>query len=176
MENKAIILETERLYARKLAQNDFQDLADILQDERVMYAYEHTFNDQDTQNWLNRQLTRYQENGFGLWAIILKGTDIVVGQAGLTMQQVGNREVLEIGYLFKYDFWHKGYATEIAEACRKYAFNILKAPEVYSIIKDDNIASQKVAMRIGMHIEDEFIKRYYNGDMVHYLFKVENKL
>ncbi|MGE7919798.1 GNAT family N-acetyltransferase [Viridibacillus sp. NPDC093762] len=176
MGNKTIILETERLYARELVQNDFQDLADILQDERVMYAYEHTFNDQDTQNWLNRQLSRYKGNGFGLWAILLRGTDIVIGQAGLTMQQVGTREVLEIGYLLKYDFWHNGYATEIADACRKYAFSILKAPEVYSIIKDDNIASQKVAMRIGMHIEEEFIKQYYNGDMVHYLFKVENKL
>lgn len=41
------ILETERLYLRKLTQNDYAALAAILQNPRVMYAYEHAFSDEE---------------------------------------------------------------------------------------------------------------------------------
>lgn len=38
-----MVLETERLVLRKLTEQDFSDLCKILQDEEVMYAYEHAF-------------------------------------------------------------------------------------------------------------------------------------
>lgn len=66
------ILETKRLVLREMKQSDFQDLADILQNTEVMYAYEHDFSDTDVQIWLERQMERYRKYGFGLWAIILK--------------------------------------------------------------------------------------------------------
>lgn len=47
-----MILETERLYLREMNQSDFEDLAEILQNPRVMYAYEHDFSDNDVQNGL----------------------------------------------------------------------------------------------------------------------------
>ena len=67
-----MILETERLFLRTLTANDYAGLCDILQDEKVMYAYEHAFSDEEVLHWLNRQLQRYRENGFGLWAVVLK--------------------------------------------------------------------------------------------------------
>ena len=103
-----IILETERLVLREMEQGDFADLAEILQDPEVMYAYEHDFTDADVQAWLDRQRRRYARNGFGLWAVILKETDQMVGQAGLTMQPYQGGEVLEIGYLLKKRFWGRG--------------------------------------------------------------------
>ena len=66
-------------------QADFRDLAEILQDPGVMYAYEHDFSDDDVQTWLDRQIGRYKAYGFGLWAIVLKTTGEMIGQAGLTM-------------------------------------------------------------------------------------------
>ena len=69
-----IILEPERLVLREMEQGDFADLAEILQDPEVMYAYEHDFTDADVQAWLDRQRHRYARNGFGLWAVILKET------------------------------------------------------------------------------------------------------
>ena len=48
-----MILETERLFLRELRQTDFRDLAEILQNPKVMYAYEHDFSDDDVQIWLN---------------------------------------------------------------------------------------------------------------------------
>ncbi len=168
-----MILETERLYLREMNQNDFNDLAEILQDASVMYAYEHTFSDSEVWEWLDKQLKRYRDDGFGLWAIIEKGANEFIGQAGLTKQDVNGRQVVEIGYLLKKRYWHKGFATEAAIGCKHYAFNNLNIDEVFSIIRDNNIASQNVAKRNGMSAVGEFVKHYYNIDMPHIIFSVK---
>ena len=131
-----MILETQRLYLREMNQADFQSLCRISQDEKAMYAYEGAFSDAEVQEWLDRQISRYQKWRFGLWAVILKETDEMIGQCGLTMQPWKNEEVLEIGYLFERSHWHQGYAIEAARACKKYAFDVLKADKVCSIIRD----------------------------------------
>ncbi|WP_019230069.1 GNAT family N-acetyltransferase [Sedimentibacter sp. B4] len=168
-----MILETERLYLREMNQEDFPSLCKILQDKDVMYAYEHAFDDDEAQGWLDKQIMRYRQYGFGLWAVILKETGEMIGQCGLTMQDCNNKQVLEVGYLFQKAFWHKGYASEAAIACKKYAFEVLNADEVFSIIRDTNIASQNVAKRNGMTITDRFIKHYYGVDMPHLVFSIK---
>lgn len=165
-----MIFETERLYLRRMKQSDFDSLCRILQDEDTMYAYEGAFNKDEVQEWLDRQILRYQKWNFGLWAVILKETDKMIGQCGLTMQSWKDKEVLEVGYLFERAYWHRGYATEAAKACKKYAFEILKADEVCSIIRDTNIASQNVAIRNGMTRTDAWTKHYKGVDMPHYRY------
>lgn len=167
-----MILETKRLYLREMNPSDFNSLCRILQDEKAMYAYEGAFSDQEVQEWLDRQIYRYQKWNFGLWAAVLKETDKMIGQCGLTMQQWKDQEVLEIGYLFERSHWHQGYATEAAKACKQYAFEKLNASEVCSIIRDSNTASQNVAMRNGMVMKDQWIKHYKGIDMPHYRYVV----
>lgn len=167
-----IILETERIYLREMKQCDYDDLCEILQDAETMYAYEHAFTDIEAQNWLNKQFERYKQFGFGLWAVIDKKTKCFIGQVGLTIQNVEGKDELEIGYLIKRKYWHCGYATEAATACKEYAFCHLKKDRVVSIIRDSNSASQNVAKRVGMTIEKQFIKHYYNMDMPHYLYSI----
>lgn len=169
-----MILETKRLYLCEMKQSDFSSLCKILQDKDVMYAYEHAFDDDEVQEWLDRQIKRYNDYGFGLWAVILKETDEMIGQCGLSMQDCNSRQVLEIGYLFQKTFWHRGYASEAAIACKEYAFEILNADEVFSIIRDTNIASQNVAKRNGMAVTDRFIKHYYGVDMPHLVFSIKH--
>lgn len=170
-----MIFETERLILREMEQDDFRDIAEILQNPKVMYAYEHNFTDEDVQIWIDRQINRYKQYGFGLWVMLLKPTGLIIGQAGLTMQPYKDTEVLEIGYLLKETFWHCGYAREAAAGCKKYAFEYLNKSKVYSVIKADNTASMKVAKAIGMKKEDEFITQYYNGDMLHFLYSVQRE-
>lgn len=43
-----------------MKKNDFGDLSEILQNPRVMHAYEHDFSDNDVQKWLDRQIERYK--------------------------------------------------------------------------------------------------------------------
>lgn len=167
-----MILETERLYLRELNQADFNSLCRILQDEEVMYAYEGAFSDEEVQEWLDKQISRYRMWDFGLWAVILKETDEMIGQCGLTMQMWKDEEVLEIGYLLEQAYWHKGYAAEAANACKKYAFEILKAEEVCSIIRDTNIASQNVAIRNGMTRTDSWTKYFKGIAMPHYRYVI----
>lgn len=167
-----MILETDRLVLRELSLLDKENLSLILQDKDVMYAYEHAFSYSEVDTWLNNQLRRYKDDGFGLWAVILKDTNEFIGQCGLTVQNIGEKEVVEVGYLFKKAHWHKGYATESAIACKNYAFNTLDIDEVYSIIRDNNIPSINVAKRNGMSLKGEFVKHYYGMDMPHLIFSV----
>lgn len=80
-----MILKTERLYLRELTQSDFEALSRILQDEKTMYAYNGAFSDEETQDWLDRQIGRYRQYGFGLWAAVRREDDELIGQCGLTM-------------------------------------------------------------------------------------------
>ena len=161
------------MYFREINQDDFIALSKILQDEETMYAYNGAFSDEETQEWLDKQIARYKKYGFGLWALILKETDEMIGQCGITVQPWKDTEVLEIGYLLRKDYWHKGLATEAAQRCKEYAFDNLNAEEVCSIIRDTNIASQNVAARNGMKITDKWTKHYRGIDMPHYLFSVK---
>ncbi|MDL2225351.1 GNAT family N-acetyltransferase, partial [Eubacteriales bacterium OttesenSCG-928-M02] len=112
----------------------------------------------------------YENHGFGLWAMVDKDTGQMVGQMGLTLQNTDKGQELEIGYLLKRKHWKKGYAIEGAMGVRDYAFDVLGAERVTSIIRENNLASRKVAERNGMQVERSFIKHYKGVDMPHIVY------
>ena len=169
-----MIIETERLMLREMVPDDFGALCEIMQDEKTMYAYEGAFRDEEVYEWLTRQFKRYENYGYGLWAVVLKENNQMIGQCGITMQMWKKEEVMEIGYLFNRKYWHQGYAIEAAKACKKYAFEVLKADEICSIIRDTNIASQNVAKRNGMKVVDTWVKHYRGVDMPHFRYVIKN--
>ncbi|MEG1258336.1 MAG: GNAT family N-acetyltransferase, partial [Akkermansia sp.] len=59
---------------------------------------------------------------------------------------------------------------EAAIACLEYGLNTLHFNVLYSIIRDTNIASQKVALRNGMYPIDTIIKHYRGVEMPHIVF------
>ena len=166
-----MILETKRLILRELTQDDFDDTCKLLQDPVVMYAYEGAFSEWEVQEWLDKQFRRYANDGFGLWGVVVKGSGDLIGQCGVTLQECDGKLVPEVGYLFRKEFWHKGYATEAAIACKEYAFEKLGFDEIYSIIRDTNIASQNVALRNGMEKKATFVKHYRGIDMPHFVYR-----
>ena len=166
-----IVIETPRLQLREMTPADRPALCRILQDSEVMYAYNGPFSDEEVDEWLERQFARYRQYGYGLWAVVLKATGEMIGQCGLTLQQWNGREMLEAGYLFQRSHWHQGYATEAARACMDYAFGTLNSPLVCSIIRDNNLPSQQVALRNGMTRQaGVMIKHYRGAEMPHWLF------
>ena len=49
------VFQTARLTLREMEREDFQDLAEMLLDPEVMYAYEHAFSEREVWEWLERQ-------------------------------------------------------------------------------------------------------------------------
>ncbi len=80
---KHITLNTDRLQLREMNLSDMDALSLILQDEKVMYAYNGAFNDEETIAWMQKQLRRYKEYGFGLWGVVNKKSGEMIGNAAL---------------------------------------------------------------------------------------------
>lgn len=168
-----MILETKRLTLRRLEEADFSAWSAVLGDPQVMYAYEHGFSEDEVRQWIDRQQERYAKYGFGLWAVMEKASGELIGDCGVTMQDWDGREVPEIGYHLRRDKWRQGFAIEAAAACREYGFHTLNFPELFSIIRDNNFPSQRVALRNGMAVRGSFIKYYRRMAMPHLVFSVK---
>ena len=166
------IFETERLALRKLNLEDFSATREIVCDEQTMQAWNGAWSENENLESLQRQMRGYREDGFGRWAVELKKTGKVIGICGLQWCDTDKDRVLEIGYLFNRAYWHNGYATEAAIACKQYAFDELGYDEVYSLVRDTNIASMNVAIRNGMVVRGRYIKQYKGEDMPHFIFSV----
>lgn len=172
-QNGSMILSTPRLMLRELTADDLPALRAILQDDETMRAYEGAFDEAMVQAWLQRMLDRYRDHGFGMWAVVLRETGEMIGQCGLTMQHILEEDVVEVGYLFQRAHWHRGYAIEAAAACRDHAFDVLGVDRVYAQIRDTNLASMNVAIRLGMTVRGRFVKHYRGVDMPHLAFAVD---
>ena len=168
-----ILIETPRLTLREMTAQDLPALRAILQDAETMEAYEGRFSEAEVRDWLDRMRERYRTDGFGLWAALSRETGEMIGQCGLTRQRILGADVIEVGYLFNRNHWHRGYATEAASACRDYAFDTLGAERVFAQVRDTNIASMNVAIRLGMTVRERFEKHYRGVLMPHLAFAVD---
>ena len=147
----ARVFETERLYAREMSHADLDFIASLLGDPEVMEHYPKPLSREEARGWIDRQLVRYREHGHGLWLVLDRETDEPIGQVGLLLQRVDGALEPEIGYLVHRPFWRRGYATEAARATRDHAFDRLGHRHVISLIRPENVRSQGVARKLGMH-------------------------
>lgn len=165
-----VIIETKRLYFRELEMTDFKAASTILQDIDVMYAWEHAFSDQEVLKWITENIKRYRNEGYSYWAVIEKSSEQLVGLIGIIEEMVETEKVVGIGYILKKSRWHMGYAYEGTLACLNYAQNTLPIPEITAQIRPDNLASRKLAEKLGMSIKKEFTKFYKGKKMKHLLY------
>jgi len=144
-----MILQTERLVLRELTEEDYPALNRVLGDPEVMRYYPHPFGDKEVKNWITRNRERYRVLGFGLWAVCLRDTGELIGDCGLTMQNINGVICPEIGYHIRADKQRNGYAREAAAAVRDWTFKNTPFLEVYSYMKATNTASAATAMSYG---------------------------
>lgn len=149
-------LETERLYLRELTEKNFTALYDVLADSDIMQHYPYTFDENRVRNWIAKNIERYRVFGFGLWAVVLKETDEMIGDCGITMQNINGSIKPEIGYHINKKFQRQGFAKEAAQKCRDWAFENTPFNILYSYMKKTNIASSATAIANGMSKVDEF--------------------
>jgi len=151
-----MIIETKRLYLRELVPEDKINLMKVLSDPESMVYYLHPFSEKEVENWIHWNIENYKKHQHGLWAVIVKKGKVFIGDCGITMQNIEDETVPEIGFHIIKEYCNKGFATEAATACKEYAFKVLNYPKIFSYTTIKNIPSQKVAEKIGMQIYKYF--------------------
>jgi len=145
------IIETRRIFLRQFMLSDIPDLSLVLCDKESMRYYPHVFSVNEVAGWIEQNIERYKKDGFGLWAVIRKDDNRFLGDCGITLQNIDGDTLPEIGFHIIKTFCNMGYATEAAEACKKYAIKVLGFKSVYSYSEIENKASQRVSSKIGMN-------------------------
>lgn len=163
--------ESDRLLFRKLVPSDFDDWLPFHEDKRTSEFWDGLPDNPITacKNDMERTFYRYANNLGGKNVLILKENGKLIGQCGLLVQTVDGKQELEVGYSILPEYWKKGFATEAAKKCKKFAQQNKLAKSLISIIHTDNVPSQKVAINNGMELEKTTI---YNKNKVH-VFRVK---
>ena len=165
-----IIVETKRLVLRQFRLSDADAMNRVFGDPEVMRFGDGVQTPEWVHDWLRRRLENYrQKSGIGPWAVIEKSSGETIGYCGLFyFPDVCGQPETEIGYRLALPYWGRGYATEAARAVRDYAFNILCLPRLIAMIDPQNVASIRVAEKLGMHYEkDVMFEGYTHPDCVY---------
>lgn len=149
-------IETPRLILREMEMSDFDALYAVLADSDIMKHYPYTFDEKRVRGWITKNIKRYRVFGFGLWAVCLKETGEMIGDCGLTMQNIGGFIRPEIGYHIRKEMQRKGYAKEAAAAVRDWIFENTPFNEIFSYMEQTNEPSKKTALAYGCQKAEEF--------------------
>src|SRR5271154_4789363 len=89
------VLRTQRLTLREFEPGDSGALAAILCDPETMRYYPVPFDRVAVADWIQRNRTRYVDDGHGLWAMILDSSGELIGDCGLVRQSVDGVDEFE---------------------------------------------------------------------------------
>ncbi|MBK5287422.1 MAG: GNAT family N-acetyltransferase [Acidimicrobiia bacterium] len=147
---------TERLELRHFEPTDLDALAGVFAKYEVWkFPYNRPWRRDETATFIANQRSHWETCEFGLWLAILQSTGGVIGYVGLSVPMF-LPEILpavEVGWRFDPDAWGRGYATEAARAALAEGFTTLGFDEICSLPQVENVASVRVAERLGMRNE-----------------------
>ena len=147
-------IETERLHLRPFHDDasDLDALLAVLGDARSMRYYPAPFDREGARAWIERQLERYERDGFGLLVIEDRATGELIGDCGTTVQEADGESFVELGWHVLRARQGQGVATEAGAACRDATFASLDVPFLISLIRPENQPSRRVAEKLGFEI------------------------
>jgi RimJ/RimL family protein N-acetyltransferase len=148
-------VETDRLLLRPWRPaEDLDAVAAMNADPAVMrwVAPNRPLSRAESAELLDRFVRHWDEHGFGLWAVVPRGSAGCVGFAGLAIPSFlpAVLPAVEVGWRLAPEWWGRGYATEAARASLEFGFGRLGLRAVVSIIDERNERSLAVARRLGM--------------------------
>ena len=151
------ILETPRLILRHLAPDDLDNLFALYCDPQVVkYIPDAPRTREETREELEWHMNGHPRHPeLGLWATIHKETNRFIGRCGLLPWTIDGRPEVEVAYLLARDHWGQGLGTEVARAILGYGFEQLRLSRLVCLVERENLASIKVATKIGMVFEKE---------------------
>ena len=152
-------IETARLLLRPMEAGDCLDLLMTFSDPKVMASFGvEPFGKAEMERWIARNLEHQARYGYGLFSVIHKADGTLIGDCGLEHREVGDAAELELGYDIRSSYWNRGLATEAAAAVRDHAFQSLNQARLISLIRQGNVASMRVAEKIGMRRTAEILQ------------------
>ncbi|MEG4034182.1 GNAT family N-acetyltransferase [Microcoleus sp. w1-18aA5] len=157
-------IETARLYLRQFRPEDLDDLYRIYSDPETMKYLTGVRTREATEIAIHTMLKRWEQNNFGMWALVHKIDCKMIGRCGLAF--LDQTPEVELGYALDKVYWNQGLATEASFASLNYGFKILKLERIVAIARPENIASQRVIQKVGMKYEKN--AHYYETDVVYY--------
>lgn len=162
--------ETVRLIFRNIQASDVDEWMNFFTDPKTYLYWPEGRGTpkEECKKFYDKQFYRYENELGGMNALIEKSSGALVGHAGLLVQEVDEKEELEVAYSLLPGYWNKGYAIEAARKCKLFAFENNFAESLISIISLPNIPSQKVAIKNSMTIEKQTV--YKNIPV--YIFRV----
>ena len=142
-------ITTERLHLRGFAARDVDAYAAMMADPQVtrFLGDGQPLARHDAWRQLAFIIGHWTLRDFGLWAVEERETGSLAGRVGCF--EPDGWPGLEVGYVLARPFWGRGYATEAAAAALRYAREVLGRDRVISLIRPDNVASIRVAERLG---------------------------
>jgi [ribosomal protein S5]-alanine N-acetyltransferase len=152
---KDILLETRRLFLRELTEDDLPALNEYAGNPEIFrYQESGPFNESETRALLQMGIAYRREEPrrhFEL-AVVLKDTSRLIGNCGLQISSLSNRAG-GIDCILNSPFWNQGLATEITAATLQFGFTELQLHRISATCAPDNLASQKVLIKVGMKKE-----------------------
>ncbi|WKZ39347.1 MAG: GNAT family N-acetyltransferase [Anaerolineales bacterium] len=170
------ILETNRLLLRHLIMDDLNELFALYSDPEIRkYFPEGVLNYEETKEELEWHMNGHPRRPeLGLWATIHKETGKFIGRCGLLPWTLDGQDEVEIAYLLDKAYWKQGLATEAAQDILQYGFEQLNLSRLICMIDPENIASQRVAERIGMTFERK-VDGYEGDNIPFYIYSIARK-
>ena len=144
------IFETERCKLREFGRGDLDGLAAMVADGDQMRFYPRPKTRAEACAWISRNLSLYEEHGFGFWLVECLPAPGFLGYCGIRPRVIQDVLEIEIGWHTKKTSWGQGIATEAATAVRDVAFERFALARLVAIIHPDHVASRRVAEKIGM--------------------------
>ena len=152
MDMNEVTLETERLLLRWIREEDFEDLCRLSADPEVMrFLGGKALTPLEVWQRMAGYIGHWHLRGYGVWAVEEKSSGKFLGRIGF--MNPATWPGFELGWTLARDGWGKGYATEGARRAMKYAFTEMDRDHIISCIAPANIASIKVAERLGETVE-----------------------
>jgi RimJ/RimL family protein N-acetyltransferase len=147
-------LQTERLTLRMLRQSDIDAYAEMCADAEVLRYIGDGQPLVRPMAWRNLAMVvgHWSLRGYGMWAVEERSSGVFVGRIGFWNPE--GWPGFELGWMLRRSFWGLGYATEGARAALEFAFTGLGQPHVISLIHPENVASIRVAQRLGERLLD----------------------
>ncbi|MFT3827477.1 MAG: GNAT family N-acetyltransferase [Chitinophagaceae bacterium] len=152
------IITTERLGLRHWLPSDAAPFIAMNMDEEVMRYFPRPLIEAESLIMLRRINHHFDTQGYGLYVVEDNTTGEFLGFTGFSIPNFENffTPCVEIGWRFRKEAWGQGFATEAANACLDYGFNILHLDKIVSFTAVINKRSENVMKRIGMHYVTTF--------------------